>query len=312
MSLGRLKMSDKKYKNLYFQKTSGIYCYENKINKKRYIGLAINLFDRINRHEKNFLIKNFEKTNCGENKMLWKAVNKYGRKNFSIFILEECEKDKLEERETYYIKNMNSHITENGYNVLWGGFSRLGTKHTKKSRKKMSKNNPRPFLGRKHSDETKKIMSILKKGIPLSEEHKRKLSENSARTFLGKKHTEETKNKMSKAKKGIPLRQEHRDKISKANTGKKKTPEMIKKFSEKRISMAIKEKGSSSSFVGVYFDKNCGKWRTQIRRDGKYINLPVLSLELDAAKAYDKYVIENNLPNPLNFPEDYPERKEMK
>ena len=38
----------------------------------------------------------------------------------------------------------------------------------------------------------------------------------------------------------------------------------------------------------------------------------IFKSEIDAAKKRDKYIVENNLTNLLNFPEDYTERKESK
>ncbi len=50
-------------------------------------------------------------------------------------------------------------------------------------------------FGYTHKEETKQIMSELKKGIPFTEEHKRKLSESHKRYWLTHKLTEEQKKK---------------------------------------------------------------------------------------------------------------------
>lgn len=44
------------------------------------------------------------------------AIKKYGRENFTFQILEQCDTDKLNERETYYIRLYNS-LAPNGYNI---------------------------------------------------------------------------------------------------------------------------------------------------------------------------------------------------
>lgn len=49
------------------------------------------------------------------------AVRKYGYENFKREILEFVEKEKLNEREKYWIKELHSHYTEGGYNMTWGG-----------------------------------------------------------------------------------------------------------------------------------------------------------------------------------------------
>lgn len=54
--------------------------------------------------------------------IFWKAIQKYGWKNFSVCILEEVEVDKLNEREIYYIKHFNT-LVPNGYNLTPGGES---------------------------------------------------------------------------------------------------------------------------------------------------------------------------------------------
>ena len=294
-----------------FPKESGIYCYENKKNKKKYIGLAVNLYNRIKIHENNFKKEVFEKTYGGENKHLWDSVKKYGRENFKLYVLELCERDVLEEKETFYIKELKSHVSENGYNVLWGGFSRLGVPISEENRKKLSEINSGAgnfWYGKTLPQYIRDAISKKNKGRPLSEEHKRKISENSPKTFLGKTHTPETREKISKANKGKKLSEEQIKKIIEVNTGRRNTPEQSLKISESRNKIGIKESGSSSKMFGVYFDKGWGKWRSQVSINNKQLNLGGFDSEIDAAKARDKYVYENNLPHRLNFPEDYPSR----
>lgn len=74
------------------------------------------------------------------------------------------------------------------------GSSNLSTE----SREKLRQN----WLGRKHTDKSKLNMSKAQKGKKKSEEHKKKLSENSSKHFLGKYHTIETLKKMSVAQSG--------------------------------------------------------------------------------------------------------------
>lgn len=54
--------------------------------------------------------------------VFWKAIQKYGWKNFIVNILEEVEVDKLNEREIYYISYFNT-LVPNGYNLTPGGES---------------------------------------------------------------------------------------------------------------------------------------------------------------------------------------------
>lgn len=48
------------------------------------------------------------------------AIRKYGINNFDYEILEECDIDKLNEREIYWIQKLKSHVLEHGYNVTYG------------------------------------------------------------------------------------------------------------------------------------------------------------------------------------------------
>jgi group I intron endonuclease len=47
------------------------------------------------------------------------AIEKYGVENFQFDIIEECSLEKLNERETYWIKYFNS--IQDGYNLSEGG-----------------------------------------------------------------------------------------------------------------------------------------------------------------------------------------------
>lgn len=89
----------------------GIYKIENKINKHIYIGQSINILKRWTEHTKD--------SKKYPNLTLYKAFNKYGIKNFLFSIIEECPKEKLDEREIYWIKYYDSY--KNGYNMTPGG-----------------------------------------------------------------------------------------------------------------------------------------------------------------------------------------------
>jgi len=59
------------------------------------------------------------------------------------------------------------------------------------------------WKGQKHTEETKKVLSLLKKGVVFSEEHRKKLRDAQRRTrnFTGKKHSDEAKKRMSESAK---------------------------------------------------------------------------------------------------------------
>src|SRR5437667_402907 len=67
-----------------------------------------------------------------------------------------------------------------------------------------------------------------------------------------------------------------------------------------------KRNPKTSLYIGV--SKKDNKYTAQIRNNNKIIILLNSTDDLLCAKAYDKYVSENNIPNKkLNFPEDYPD-----
>lgn len=96
-----------------------IYCYQNKINKKRYIGQSINEpSERYNLHKSNYLNLNSHEYDS----LLHRAMRKYGFENFEYTILANYIEDIeiLNLLEIYYIKLFNCQIP-NGYNVDPGG-----------------------------------------------------------------------------------------------------------------------------------------------------------------------------------------------
>ena len=67
-----------------------------------------------------------------------------------------------------------------------------------------------------------------------------------------------------------------------------------------------KWKNASSLYFGVILWKGGGYtyWRARIQINKKEIWIgKYFKVEKEAALAYDNYIIENNLPNPLNFPQ---------
>ena len=108
----------------------GIYCIENLINHKKYIGQSVDIYRRWKRHKKE-LIKNIH-----NNAHLQNAWNKYGEENFIFYIIEECEFLELDQKEMYYILKFDTFC--DGYNQTLGGEGSVGYKHNDSIKKKMS------------------------------------------------------------------------------------------------------------------------------------------------------------------------------
>jgi hypothetical protein len=103
---------------------SGIYCFTNLINKKQYVGCAVDIRKRMYQHysAKRLMVS------AAQGSIISKALLKYGYSAFSLEILEYCDAKDLIERESYYIT-----LLKPEYNILPEGFTRLGTKHTEET-----------------------------------------------------------------------------------------------------------------------------------------------------------------------------------
>jgi group I intron endonuclease len=141
------------------------------------------------------------KNNKHDNRHLQNAWNKNGEKSFIFWIIEHVDHvSRLLEREQFYLDLFQSY--QYGlYNI----YLKAGS----------------PF-GLKRSEEIKKKLSLIHKGITHSEESKRKMSEahKGKKYFLGKKHSNETRKRMSIVHKGHVVSDETRRKISLTLKGK--------------------------------------------------------------------------------------------
>lgn len=121
---------------------SGIYIIRNLKSKKVYIGQSIDVKRRIGYHKSHLL------SGTHANDYLQKSFNADGENNFKFEILEECEINKLDEREIYWIRHFESDIRKNGYNIESGGH--LGhTWNDDAKERRSGKGNP--MYGKKHS-----------------------------------------------------------------------------------------------------------------------------------------------------------------
>ena len=198
------------------------YIYEttNLINGKKYIG---------QKKSDVFLDTKY----LGSGTILNKAINKYGKENFKIKLIEICSnREELNEREVYWISYYNAVKDKNYYNIGAGGtgWNNSFLYKTKEERSKIIskaskelyiKNGKTNFgdgmLGKHHSEETKRKMSISAIGKKVSEETRQKLSESHKGKVSSRKGvclSEETKRKISDTLKGNHLSEETKIRIS--------------------------------------------------------------------------------------------------
>lgn len=183
----------------------GIYKIVNLVNGKAYIGQSVDVNKRKREHLNNY------KREENKHKALYMAFNKYGINNFKFEVIQECSLEELDDLEIKYIELYDSY--KKGYNMTLGGGGLrgikpwLGRKHTDETRKKLRE----VHLGKKLSKETIEILKQMRKGnkYRLGKKHTREtieklrklnIGENNA--MYGKSHSKETRNKIRMAKKG--------------------------------------------------------------------------------------------------------------
>lgn len=90
-----------------------IYCIENTINQKRYVGETTYPINKRWKEHIRMSRRDFK------HRPLYAAINKYGVENFIVYSLEECADEIRWDREQYWIKKLNSY--NDGYNATTGG-----------------------------------------------------------------------------------------------------------------------------------------------------------------------------------------------
>ena len=155
-----------------------VYKVTNKINDKSYVGYHIT--------------ENSDDGYLGSGTYIKRAIKRYGTENFEREILEHCSFDTVLDRETYWIKKLNTK-NPNGYNFTDGGIGSPGRVYSEETKRKIGAKSK----GRIPSEETRLKMSIAHKGKKLSKESIQKRTE----SRKGLTYSEESKRKISESQK---------------------------------------------------------------------------------------------------------------
>jgi group I intron endonuclease len=163
-----------------------LYIITNLINKKQYVGITNNIAERWKNHC------------CGHGaRLVWAAIQKYGKENLKFEILFEGSDEEIKRLECLTIATLDT-IAPNGYNLTAGGDGLFNP--CEETRQKISKS----LTGKKQSSET---------------------IEKRRQALTGKQRTEEQKAKYSASHMGVIHSPEVIERIRVKNKGRKQTPE---------------------------------------------------------------------------------------
>ena len=171
-----------------------------------YVGLTKNELDR--RLQEHITLGRHE-----GNKLLSDAIIEYGKRNFTIEVIEEVDGSEARMKEDYYIRKYKSHYMDGcGYNMRYETCNY--EKHYHGANKELIEENiknGRPWnYGISFSQQSKNKMIKTKK-------HRYSLG---LYTKFNTNHSQETKNKIAKSKRGKKLTEEHKNKISVCSSGR--------------------------------------------------------------------------------------------
>ena len=178
--------------------TKGIYMITNTVNGVFYVGSSIEIEKRFQQHKADL------RNNHHHNIRLQNAFNKYGEDNFKfeISLICDCSPKQLRKIEQRYIDKLDACNRKKGYNIsplatAGGCFKENNWIYGKGYLMAGELNH---FYGRKHTEETRKIISEKNSGF------------NSP--WFGRNHKEESKKKISESHKGKVFTNEHRNNLS--------------------------------------------------------------------------------------------------
>ena len=164
--------------------------------------------------------KNYNPRYYGSGILIKKAISEFGIENFKKEIVEYCDDlHQLNEREIFWIRELNSRDPKIGYNLAPGGSLFMTSPEISK---KISNSLKGKYVGER----------AFRYGLKITEDHKKRISESNKgkEGVENKMWSEERKRKASERRRGIKLSDVTKKRLSKAHTGKKLTEEHRKKI----------------------------------------------------------------------------------
>lgn len=239
----------------------GIYKIMSKITGEIYIGSAVNVIDRKNKHFSSL------RRNKHHNIILQSHVNKYGIDDITFEVIQKIKyEEDLVAVEQFYLDILNP-----VFNICKIAGSALGLKRTPETIAKMSgkpawnrgqktpedvkdkmkeSHAKREKISRPMSDETKEKLRQINLGRPSPNKGKKASPETIKKlveSHLGKKQSEETKIKRGIYEKGKLVSDETREKLSIANSVEKPYRRGEKRSEETKEKMRIAQTGKTHS-----------------------------------------------------------------
>ena len=226
---------------------SGIYAFRNILDGKVYVGQTKHVRTRKKQHERG---------DTNNSRRFHNAMKKHGAEAFEFIVLEYCLEQNLDEREVYWIGELNS-LYPNGYNLSSGGGA-LRTHHAE-TRKKMSDNMKQKYAEGTHTfaskefqlEQSRRQKELASKGLHQSqrEDVKEKMRRLVAQRIL------ETGKYFSHSAETIEKYREHQISLYAQGKGKFQDPNLIN-HNKQLVKQQLAE--------GTHFSQREG-WSEQLR-----------------------------------------------